>query len=133
MTIAESFVDYLEEKGVGTFGQNIFIGEAPMTNKVTDPIWWVIESGGSKLVKAMTGESIKQYTLNLYRRDRDYKLLSQTLFDLGEELSCSNCVQLQDFETVEIEVTSFPIDQDLDSEDRKIGLLQINIKTYKEC
>ena len=133
MTIAKSFVSYLETLGVGTFGQDIFIGEAPSSNKVTDPIWWVVESGGTKLVKAMTGESIKQYSLNLYRRDRDYKLLSEALFDLEEAISCSDCLQLQDFNTVEIEVISFPIDQDLDSEDRKVGLLQINIKTYKEC
>lgn len=133
MTIAEAFVEYIETLGVGTFGQSIFIGEAPSSNKVNDPIWWVVESGGNKLVKAMTGESIKQYTLNLYRRDRDYELLSQALFDIEESISCSNCIQLQGFQTIEIEVISFPIDQDLDSEDRKIGLLQINIKTYKEC
>lgn len=133
MTIATSFVSYMESLGVGTFGQDIFIGETPNSNKVQDSIWWIIESGGSKLTKAFTGESIRQYTLFVYYRDRNYATISEKLFDFSERVSCSSCVELQGFETLEIEVTQFPTDQDLDSEDRKVGLLQINIKIYKSC
>ena len=133
MTIAESFVDYMEELDVGTSGQNIFIGETPPSNYVDDNLWWVIQSGGSKTLKAFTGESIKQYSLLVYNRGRDYGLVSSRLSNLEETLNCPSCVELDGYEVLEMEVVQFPTDQDLDSEDRKVGLLQINIKTYKEC
>lgn len=133
MTIAESFVEYLQDNGVGTPGQNIFIGETPPSTKSPDSIWWVIESGGQKLIKAFTGESIKQYSLLVYRRGRNYGEVSNALFNLEELISCSGCLELSGFETIEVEVVQFPIDRDLDSEDRKIGLLQVNVKTYKSC
>jgi hypothetical protein len=133
MNIIEAFVEYLETLGVGTFGQNIFIAEAPSSNKVPAAIYWVTDNGGQPLVKNFTGEQIKQYTFFIYRRDRNYKLVKDALYNLEEQISCSGCFQLTGFETIEIEVISFPIDNDLDSEDRKVGLLQVNIKTHKSC
>ena len=133
MSIAESFVNYLENLGVGIFGQDIFIGEAPSSNKVQDSIIWIIESGGNNVKKVATGESLKQYSMNIYKRDRNYKLVKDSMLELEELLNCNQCIQLDDYETIEIEVVSFPIDRDLDSEDRKIGLIQVNITIYKKC
>lgn len=133
MTIIESFCKYMETLGVGTLGQDIFIGEAPSSKKAQDSLWWVLDSGGSRLSINRTGESLKQYSLNVYYRDIDYKQVAEKMFEFEESISCSNCAQLEGFQVVEIEVISYPVDQDLDSEDRKVGLLQVNIKTYKSC
>lgn len=133
MTIIESFCKYMETLGVGTLGQDIFIGEAPSSKKAQDSLWWVIDTGGSRLSKNYTGETIKQYSLSVYRRGIDYKNVKEALYAFEESIGCSDCAQLEGFQVIEIEVISFPIDQDLDAEDRKVGLLQINIKTYKEC
>lgn len=133
MTIIEAFSKYMQTIGVGTLGQDIFIGEAPSSKKAQDSLWWVLDSGGSRLSINKTGESVKQYTLNVYYRDRDYKAVTDKMFEFEESISCSNCAQLEGFQVVEIEVVTFPTDQDLDSEDRKVGLLQVNIKIYKEC
>lgn len=133
MTIIESFCKYMQTLGVGTLGQDIFIGEAPSSRKAQDSLWWVLDSGGSRLSINRTGESIKQYSLNVYYRDIDYKAVAEKMFEFEESISCSNCAQLEGFQVVEIEVISYQVDQDLDSEDRKVGLLQVNIKTYKSC
>lgn len=133
MTIVDAFIQYMEEEGVGTFGQNIYYGEAPSSNDTPDGLWWIVDAGGRKTLKLKTGEAIKEYVFNLYRRDKNHKLVKDALFSFEESLNCSSCVNLQGYQAVEIEVISFPIDQDLDSEDRKIGLLQINIRVYREC
>lgn len=133
MTIAESFAEWMDDQGIGVPGQNIFIGETPPSTYVDDGIWWIIESGGSNLTKAFTGEKIKQYSLQVFYRDRNYGSVSSTLSNFEKLVSCSGCLNLEDYETLEVEVIQFPIDQDLDSEDRKVGLLQINIKIYATC
>lgn len=133
MTISDAFVEYMESKGVGVFGQNIYKNEAPSSNKAPDGIWWLVNNGGRPLARNLSGERVEEFSLLLYRRDRNYELVEKELFNFGELLSCESCVQLQGFKITEITVVSFPTDQDLDSEDRKVGLLQINIRTYKTC
>lgn len=134
MTLTESFIEFLETQGIATFGQDLYLGRVPNSLKTNDPIYWVITAGGTPLQTLSTGEKVKQYTVYIYYRSRSGKDVEQKLFFLEELLNCTRCVQLNGFETVGIEVTQFPSDQDLDSEDREVGLLQVNIKTYKkEC
>ncbi len=133
MNIIESFANYLQGLGIATLGQTLFIGNAPSSNRVSDAIYWIIESGGSPLSINSTGESLKTTSIEIYYRDRDYKNVYDKLSTLEETISCNGCVQLNGFDIIKIEVTSYPIDSDLDSEDRKIGMLQVNTLTYKEC
>lgn len=98
-----------------------------------DSLWWIIDSGGSPLSRNQTGETTKEYQVQIFYRDRNYKSVKNKLFSLEEDMNCDGCTQLSGFETVDMEATTFPIDNDLDSEDRKVGLLQVTITTYKEC
>ena len=52
---------------------------------------------------------------------------------MEEELNCSGCVKLNGFELVGINVTQFPADQDLDSENRMVGMLSVQLEVYKGC
>lgn len=134
MTIAKAFSDYLVNAGVcQALGTDLFIGTAPSSNKVVDAIWWIKISGGSKQTKLASGESIKNYLVEVYRRSRDYQQVNDDMESLEELLNCNGCVQLEGFDTLQIEATSFPIDNDLDSEDRKVGLLQATLSVYKSC
>lgn len=133
MTLIESFATYLQSITGSVLGQDLFIGNAPSSNKVPDSIWWIIDNGGSPIKKNSTGESMKRYQVQVFYRDRDYEVVKNKLFALEEELNCDGCTQLQDYITVDIEALTFPIDNDLDVEDRKVGLLQVNLTTYKEC
>lgn len=133
MNIVESFALYLQNLGIATLGQTLFIGNAPSSNRVSDSIYWIVESGGSPLSMNSTGELVKSTSIEIYYRDRNYKNVYDNLNTLEENLNCNGCVQLTGFDIIKIDVVSFPIDQDLDNEDRKIGMLQVNLLSYKEC
>jgi len=111
----------------------LFIGRAPSSNEAADELWWVIGNGGTPLSRASTGETVKNYQVQVYYRSRDYQRIADAMQQLEEDLNCDRCTPLEGFDTLDIEATVFPIDNDLDSEDRKVGLLQVSLTTYKEC
>lgn len=129
MNIAKSFVDYMEYLGYGTFGTNIFIGVVPQESK--NACWWVFKSGGSSVRKNSTGERTKEYNLSVYYRDTDAEQVYELMQEFEEEINSKGCVQLDGYDTIEMEATTFPTDQDLDNEDRVIGLLNIKITVYQ--
>lgn len=133
MSLVSAFATYLQSVTGTTLGQTLFIGEAPSSKKVADAIWWIVENGGGVIQKNATGEATKSYQFNVFFRSRDYEAIKDGMYELEEDLNCDNCSQISGYDTIDIEATTFPIDNDLDSEDRKVGLLQVTITTYKEC
>ena len=133
MSLVSAFATYLQGVTGTTLGQTLFIGEAPSSQKVADAIWWIVENGGGVIQKNATGEARKSYQFNVFYRSRNYEAIKTAMYDLEEDLNCDNCSQISGYDTIDIEATTFPIDNDLDSEDRKVGLLQVTITTYKEC
>lgn len=133
MNLTEAFAQLLEDMGFCHRGADLFIGRAPSSTEVQDDIWWIIQNGGSPIRKNSTGETMKSYQIQVYARSRDYKKILDEMSLLENDLNCDGCSQLTGFDTIDLEATVFPIDDDLDSEDRKIGMLQANITTYKEC
>lgn len=131
-TISEAFVSYLQSKGVGTFGTDLFLNQVPNSLVTQDRVYWVITSGGSPVQVLRTGEKVKQYFLSVYYRSRSGKDLDRKLFSLEELLNSTECVQLTGFEVLSIQAEQFPSDSDLDDEERRVGFLQANIKIYKK-
>ncbi len=132
MNVSQSFAEYLENVGIATLGQNLFIGQAPSTNKVPDSIYWIVVTGGSP-TKTVTGGASKEYTISVYMRSRDYREVYQSMQELEVLLNCDACTELTGYETLDITAAVLSIDDDLDSEDRKVGVLQATITTYKSC
>lgn len=133
MTLAKSFVEYLEDLNFGIFEQDIFIGLAPSSNKVPDAIFWVVASGGNTTQKMASGEVMKEYILNVYYRDINYENVYSTLEDLEQQISCTGCLELEGVDLISISANNLMIDEDLDSEYRKVGLLQITLMVYADC
>lgn len=133
MTISRAFVKFLEDKGCGIFGQNIFLYRVPNSLKTQTELYWVIPSGGMKISTNKTGEAIKAYNFLVYFRSNEAKTVDETLSALEEMLNCSSCVELDGFELVSINTTQFPADQDLDSENRMVGMIQVQLSVYKGC
>lgn len=133
MTIAQSFVDFLESKGYGTFGQNIFLYRVPNSLKTETDLFWVIPSGGMKTSTNRTGEAIKSYQFLIYFRSNSARRVDEVLSQMEEMLNCSACVELQEFELVSIGATQFPTDQDIDSENRMVGMISVQLEVYKGC
>lgn len=133
MNVLTELVAYIENLTGAILGQTLFIGQAPSSNRVADSIWWIIEDGGGVTRKNITGELSKSYNFNIFYRSRDYGEVKTALYQLEEDLNCDSCTQFDSLDTIDIEATAFPIDNDLDNEDRKIGLVQVTILIYKEC
>lgn len=134
MTLLESFVKMLETKGYGISGQNIFVWELPSTLKVGTDVLWIIPSGGSPIQRNKTGEIIKSYNYLVYFRSKSAKKVAKVMDELEALFNCgANCVQLEGFETIEISATTLPYDQDRDSEDTMVGMLNCQINTYNKC
>lgn len=133
MTIAQSFVKFLETKGYGVFGQNIFLYRVPNSLKTETEILWVIPSGGQAVGSNRTGEQIRSYQFLVYYRSNKAEKVGNVMNELAELFSCSSCVELEGFELIDLRVTQFPASQDLDSENRMVGFIQVQAEIYKGC
>lgn len=133
MNISEAFAELLEDESIATLGQDLFIGQAPSSNKVQDSIYWIVATGGNIEIESVTGEKTKAYTIEVYRRSRDYRTVYNDLQFLENLLNCTRCVELSGFDIIDINASVLSIDNDLDAEDRKVGLLQSNIVVYEDC
>lgn len=132
MTITESFIQWLEGQGVATFGQDLYLRRVPDSKNTPTSLYWIIPGGGFPLGRNRTGEMIKQYSYTINYRSNKVKEVEEKLNALEELLNCQNCIVLDGYEVLEVEVNVFPSDGDNDEEDRETGLLQVNIKTYKQ-
>lgn len=126
--ISKAFAEYIENEGFGSFGTSIFIGSMPVTpNKA-----FLIKSAGGNLDKSnKTGELLKNYVLNIFYRSDDAQDLYEVMQSLEENINSDGCTQLNGFDTINLTTTTFPSDQDVDSEERSIALMQVTIKIYK--
>jgi hypothetical protein len=127
MNITREFAGFMENEGFGTVGQDIFLSTAP---KSPDKCFWLLSGGGSPEINNETGEKVKNYLISVFMRDIDTENVYDTLQDLEEAINRGDCKELDGYEVVEITATLFPTDQDLDNEDRTVGLLQVSCKTY---
>ena len=133
MTISQSFVKFLEEKGYGIFGQNIYLYRVPNSKKTETEILWLIPTGGYPSAINKTPEMIKAYQFLIYYRSNSAKKVDEVMNDLEQTLNCSSCVNLDGFELVSIRATQLPADQDLDSENRMVGSINCQLEVYKSC
>lgn len=129
MNIAESFATYMDDTlNLGTLGTDIKVGGVALDDPST--CWWVVLAGGAPDTTNDTGELTKRYTLQVYYRNMDQKTVYDQMHSLEESLNSGNCAQLQDFDTIEMKALVFPVDQDIDNQERTVGLLQVTIRTY---
>ena len=133
MTLSQSFVKFLEGKGYGVFGQNIYLYRVPNSKKTETEILWLIPTGGYPSRTNRTGEMIKAYQILIYYRSNSAKKVDEVMNDLEETLNCSQCVNLEGFELVSIRATQLPADQDLDTENRMVGVITVQLEVYKSC
>lgn len=129
-TVGEAFIAFLETKISATFGVNLFLGELDIS--APDSAWLVVVGGGNPEMVTLDGGMIKMYTFNIYRRSLAGKGIERELFSLEEALNCATCVNLDGFETIYSRATNFAQDTDLENENRRIGLLQAQVRLFKQ-
>lgn len=129
-TVGEAFVKFLQDKGIGTFNEDLYLNQLPQD--APDNSWLVVVGGGNPDVVTLDGGMVKVYTLNIYHRSLVGKEVERELFSLEEDLNCTSCVNLEGFETIYSRATNFAQDEDFDNENRRIGLLQATIRLFKQ-
>lgn len=129
-TVGGAFVQFLQDLGYGTYGTDLFLGTLP--KEAPDNAWLVVVGGGNPELVTMDGGMLKVYTFNIYRRSLAGKNVEQQLFSLEETLNCSTCVTLQGFDTIYSRATQFAQDYDLENTNRRIGLVQAQVRLYKQ-
>lgn len=133
MKITDSFIKFLQEQGFGVLGQNIFIYRVPNSLKTPTDLFWIIPSGGYIVQKNRTGESTRAYQFLVYYRSVSSRKVDTVLSTMADVLSCSNCVELEGFNLIDMSVTQFPTEQDLDAENRMVGMIQVQLQVHKSC
>lgn len=133
MNVVRAFAEYLQGIGVATLGQDLFISRAPSSNNVPPRIFWVKAAGGTSLPRMVNGSSQKTSVIELNHRDVRTEGVYDTLQSLGDDLTCAGCLTLEGYQVTDVSVEGPWTDQDLDDEERDVGLLQITITIYKEC
>ena len=130
ITVGEAFLKFLEDKGIATRGENLYLGE--MRLDAPDDSWLVVVSGGLPDTVTLDGGMIKLYTFNIYHRSLSGKEIERSLFSLEQDLNCSSCINLEGFETIYSRAINFAQDLDLENEERRIGLLQAQVRLFKQ-
>lgn len=128
-TVSESFIKWLEDNSVAAFGIDLYLSQVPL--EAPDKCYWVLTNGGSPISNNGTGEKVKQYFVSVYLRSNKAKDVERDLFALENLINAPGCLQLEGFEVIEIEATTYPTDVDLDNEQLRVGMLQVNIQVYK--
>lgn len=128
MSIVRDFVTFMEDYSLGVFGDDIFVGGVPLD--APDSAWWVTSSGGNSAIKSVDGGKVKEYRLNVYYRSIGQNEVYGTLQDFEDLINTGACYEIGSYETVEVEATAYPADQDLDIEERAVGLVEVTIRVY---
>lgn len=132
MNIVEAFANWLQSNNFGTFTtepRTLFIGGVPEDGP--DEAYWLLSGGGANVGKNTTGEKQKNYIISVFYRNTDGKEVYDKLQAIEELINSKECFDLTDHTVIEAEATVFPTDQDLDIDDRTVGMLQTTITAYQ--
>lgn len=129
MNISKAFTDYMVDNGYGTFGDDLFIGGVPL--EAPDTCWWVLSAGGASEPRNSTGERLKSYIVSVFYRNTSTEGVYEQLQALEELINGAECIEFDDYTLIDMEAITFATDQDLDSEERTIGLMQVSLMVYQ--
>ncbi len=128
MNLTRDFAEYLQDNLFAVFGTDLFIGGVP--DNAPSSSWWIVSAGGTPVIKNETNEKIKSYIINVFYRDTNGETVYDLLQLLEEQINSDPCPELSNYEVVEFEATLFGTDQDLDVQDRTVGLLQATLTIH---
>lgn len=129
MSVIDDFATLMVNEGYGTLGTDLFIGTAPL--EAPAEVNWIVAGGGTSTLVNQTGERTKQYVVDIYFRSNSAQAVYDKMFAFEDMINSGDCASLENFDTIDIEASVFPADQDLDSEERTIGLVQVTLTLYK--
>ena len=128
MNLPRQIATLLESNGFGTFGIDIFIGGADYGTP--DKCLWITLAGGANAIEPITGEKLKDYIVTIYARGVGTESVYETIESIEAFFNSKDCIEISGYTLIDISTLSFPVDSDLDSEDRKIGTLEVRVSIH---
>lgn len=129
MTITQSFANWLQLHGFGVQGADLYIGSVP--HGAPKAAWWLINAGGTPVIRAQTGEKAKQYLFTVLYRHTDAQMVDEQLQNLEETANSKACHELTDYDVLDMEASGLATDNDIDGEDRSLGSVEIAVTVYQ--
>lgn len=132
MTLKKALKTWMIALGVSTSGR-IKLTRVPSGRNAANDQWWLKSEGGLTTHLA-TGEAHSTHNIGFYYRNEDPQAVDQAMETLAESINTVGCLNLSAYghDVVRLPVTSSPeTDQDLDSEERTIGYLQMQVTTQQ--
>lgn len=130
MNIAKDFSQFMQTQGFGVLGTDLFIGGVDLS--APSNCWWIVSSGGASEPRNITGERQNSYTLEVYYRNKDANLVYDTMQELSDAINSVGCLELANYTFIAMESIVFPTDNDLDDEERTVGVIQVSLTVYQE-
>lgn len=124
MTINQAIINFLENAGCGTFGTDLFQNVVPNSLKTPVDLWWFAQGQATVSRRLVTGEDIQRFPYTVYYRSKSQKNAEQKIFDLAKFIAGCRCYNLDEFSTVEVQLTSAQQGMYIDAEERFVFSLQ---------
>lgn len=129
-TVNNDIIKYAEYIDCGRFGENLFFGRVPDSNKTPTALWWIVPTRGYPTRHNVTGEDTILYNYDLSYRNMSLEKVDQELFRITKEVVSSHCYDLDNFHTLNVQLTSVDPRYSVDSEGRVIGTLSFAVTVH---
>lgn len=130
VTIGKEFVKFLEELLGLEFGKDLFYMRTP---DVDTPVFWVVQNSGVVSWENKTNEKLKEYSFTLNFRDTSAENVDKTIEKVESILSKLKCIRFKCHYVYRISLSTLPSQDDVDSEDRYRGSLNITLHAYDKA
>lgn len=130
MTINQAIIKFLENAGCGTFGTDLFQNTVPNSLKTPVDLWWFSQGQATVSRRLVTGEDVQRFPYTVYFRSKNQKVAEQKIFDLAKFIAGCRCYDLENFQTMEVQLTSAQQGMYIDAEERFVFSLQFTAILY---
>ena len=131
-TVSEAFIRWMETNGFGNASDedaeiNIYLNQIP--DDAPDNAWWIVTGGGEVSDLLVTKESVQQFVVQVFYRDKSGEVVEHDLFALNQRVNKRGWKELEGFDLYSIQA-DMPEDNDKDVENRPQGTLSVAIQIY---
>lgn len=129
-TVNLDIINFLQYIGCGTFGENLFFGRVPNSNKVQNRLWWVMPTNTNLTKHNVSGEDSLEYIYELNFRSTSMQDVDEEIFRITKEILGSRCYELTNYKTIEVRLESSRHGVSVDGEGRATGCVCFSAKVY---
>lgn len=129
-TVNTDVLTFVQLIGCGKFGENLFYGSVPNSNKIPTSVWWVVPQSTFVDNHNVTGEDTLVYRYGLFYRNVSLKKVDDELFRITKEIVGSHCYNLDNYHTINVELVTAVPRINVDAENRVYGTVDFKVTVY---